>query len=472
MKGRGKMFSFPKASKVISVILVLCLAAGMMYAFTLTATADNLYSVTDICDYTITIQNVGLSHYRDGEGEEKLFDGIIPTTEDLDDAVEQAIAEEADESLRGWFQWKGWIGIHSTGTDAYKVNSAVDVNFAFTEEVNLKKLVVHCAAMVKGNVWIPSNYQIFLSNDGVVWEPTPIIEQPTEYNNGTAINNINAFDDTIIELEEAVTTQYFKLVANGVGCWWFCSEVEIFAEDDSLIIIEDSSDETTAESTAETTSEAATSSEETKPVAGEKINVAKDKTYTVTETTPRNDTRDDTELKKLTDGIKVRDTSGGADIAGYLTKHLEVVIDLEETTAISGFFADALGYTPWGISSPTTYTVEFLYSDDGADFTSAGTVKGEDLEPAYGDETTWVAYEFIKDFECEARYVKVIYDIPEDQNGHLWITELEVYSTVIEDEEPETSETSGTTPTGDKGFVALSIIALISLAGVAVIKRK
>ena len=100
MKGRGKMFSFPKASKVISVILVLCLAAGMMYAFTLTATADNLYSVTDICDYTITIQNVGLSHYRDGEGEEKLFDGIIPTTEDLDDAVEQAIAEGADESLR------------------------------------------------------------------------------------------------------------------------------------------------------------------------------------------------------------------------------------------------------------------------------------------------------------------------------------------------------------------------------------
>ncbi len=449
-----------KTKRLTAIILTVCVAAGLVSALTLNAAASSLVSVTETCDYTIKTVNVGLPHYRDAVGEEKLFDGVIPTTEELNDAVQKAIDDGAEESLQGWFQWKGWIGIHSTGSDSYKINSAVDVNFAFDEAVELKKIVVHCAAMEKGNVFIPSNYEIYLSEDGKSWSTTPVIAQPTEYKNGEAVNNVNAFDDTVIILDEAVNTKYFKLVANGVGCWWFCSEVEIYEENSVIIDVEDSSEASSEPVSSETTAEPTDTN-----------NLASGKTYTLSETTLRNDNRDD-DGTKLTDGVKIRDNTGGALIAGFLTKNLEVVIDLEKVSKIAGFNADALGYNPWGIPSPSLFTVEYLYSSDGTTFTSAGTVAGSDLTPVYGDESNWVAYEFNKDIECEARYVKVIYTIPEENNGHLWISEIEVYNAEEAGETSNDTSDGGTPITGDTGLTALAIFAVIALAGAAFIKRK
>jgi len=220
-------------------------------------------------------------------------------------------------------------------------------------------------------------------------------------------------------------------------------------------------------------------SEETSqaPVSGFGENIAGGKTYTTTGVTPRGDGWDDAGTK-LTDGVKVRDNSGGTSIAGLKGTNVEVVLDLGEEKEISGFMADAFGNSPWGIQSPTNITVEFLYSSDGQDFTSAGTVNGADLTPVFSEENGWEIYEFVKAEECEARYIKVIYTQPGTVDSHLWISEIEVYAPAEEVAESsqveETSETSsgGSTPTGDSGLIALSIIAVLTLAGVVVIKRK
>ncbi len=443
--------------KFLAIFLTACLAVGLVSAFSFAASASKIVSVTDICEYTITTVNVGLPHYRDGEDEQKLFDGIIPTVQELDDAVQEAIDAGADESLRGWFQWKGWIGIHSTGADAYKTNSAVDVNFAFEEAVDLKKLVVHCAAMVKGNVWIPSDYEIYLSEDGVTWATEPVITVPTEYQDGEALKDINAFDDTIILFDEAVTTQYFKLVANGIGCWWFCSEVEIFAEDNTIIDIDESS-EAAVSNPAESSSEPA-------PPDSQTVVVSQGKTYILTGAEARGDGWDDDGVK-LTDGIKVRDTGGGTNIVGLISHNMTVVIDLEEKTAISGINADAFGNADWGIASPTLYSLEFLYSLDDETYTSLGSVSGEGLTPVFGAEGDWVVYEFEKLAEVEARYIKVVYTTPENVSAHLWLSEISVFAAEEETSEPETPDT------GDAGVLAFVIISVISLAGAFIVKRR
>lgn len=209
-------------------------------------------------------------------------------------------------------------------------------------------------------------------------------------------------------------------------------------------------------------------------------NVALGKTYTVSETTLRNDAWDDNGTK-LTDGVKL-DGDGTTDIiAGFTAQTVEVVIDLGEVTSISGFFADLIGNSNWGIASPTTDAVEFLYSTDGADYTSAKKVEGTNLSPVYGAEGAWVIYDFTADVNAEARYVKVVYT---GTGAFLWTSEIEVYSPTENESSVETSsETSaatsvgessqsGTPETGDTGFVALAILSVIALAGVAAIKRK
>ncbi|MDD4124512.1 MAG: discoidin domain-containing protein [Eubacteriales bacterium] len=207
------------------------------------------------------------------------------------------------------------------------------------------------------------------------------------------------------------------------------------------------------------------------------VNIAIDKTYTVSETSLRDDGWDDNGIK-LTDGVKLREDSGSTDIiSGFSAQSVEVVIDLGEVTAISGFYADLIGNNGWGIASPTTDAVEFLYSTDGSDYTSVQKVEGTDLTPVYGEEGGWVVYEFTVDTNAEARYVKVIYT---GTGAFLWTSEIEVYTQVEVEtsEEPsadisdnETSE-GGTPITGDTGFAALAILSVIALAGIAVIKRK
>lgn len=210
----------------------------------------------------------------------------------------------------------------------------------------------------------------------------------------------------------------------------------------------------------------AETSEPAAPAYGE--NLAKGKTYTVTGNTPRGDDWDDVNGTKLTDGEKDREVTTNTKVAGMKSNNLSVVVDLGEVKDIAGFYADAYGNSAWGIQDPSLMTVEFFYSADGENYTSAGQVKGEDLEPAFtkGD---WKIYEFVKAASVQGRYIKVVYTQPGSETTHLWISEIEVYAPA---QPGESSETSGTTPTGDPGFIGLSILAVIALAGVVVIKRK
>lgn len=207
---------------------------------------------------------------------------------------------------------------------------------------------------------------------------------------------------------------------------------------------------------------------------GQRVNLASGKSYTRSETPPRKDKWDDSDTTpKLTDGIKVRDNTGSENIAGFVTHSLEVVVDLGEVYKVSGFMADALGNEEWSISNPRHYAVEFQYSRDGENFTSAGIIYGDSLSPVYGSAESWIVYEFKADYECDARYVKVVYTIPDDKYGHLWISEIEIYkSDTPEQSQPESSENSGTAPTGDTGIIGIAILSLITLGVAALIKRK
>ena len=75
------------------------------------------------------------------------------------------------------------------------------------------------------------------------------------------------------------------------------------------------------------------------------------------------------------------------------------------------------------VISPRHYAVE-LYSGT-AKTLLAGIIYGDSLSPVYG----WllIVYEFKADYECDARYVKVVLHHSDDKYGHLWISEIEIY---------------------------------------------
>ncbi|MEG1743921.1 MAG: hypothetical protein RR246_07115, partial [Clostridia bacterium] len=146
--------------KTMALILSLCLVSGIFAALTITASAD-LKSVTDTCTYTITTKNVGFPHYRDADGKKDLFDGVMPTKDILDAAAKNF----EDPAHHEWYVWEGWTAIACTSADSFKKGSAVNIDFAFEEPVELSEVVVHTAAMKTGNVGIAAKYQIYVSDD-------------------------------------------------------------------------------------------------------------------------------------------------------------------------------------------------------------------------------------------------------------------------------------------------------------------
>ena len=76
----------------------------------------------DLATYTVPDSTkYGQSWYIDAEGEYKLFDGVIPDTNTLDAARDEAMKEDPD--IKDWYAWDGWIALaRSIAGDAYELN--------------------------------------------------------------------------------------------------------------------------------------------------------------------------------------------------------------------------------------------------------------------------------------------------------------------------------------------------------------
>lgn len=149
--------------KIFAISLAVCLVVSLACVF---SSAVTLNRVENICTYTVPlVTGYGLEWYNDYEGEQDLFDGVIPDEELLDEAVAEAIEE--DETLNEWYAWKGWTALAKTvPADAYEYNKSVNVDFEFSRSIALKEMVFYTAAMSTGNVGNPSMYYIYVSDDG------------------------------------------------------------------------------------------------------------------------------------------------------------------------------------------------------------------------------------------------------------------------------------------------------------------
>lgn len=75
--------------KLITLMLAVCLVFAMVGIY---ASAETLDGVEDLATYTVPDSTkYGQSWYIDAEGEYKLFDGVIPDTNTLDAARDEAM---------------------------------------------------------------------------------------------------------------------------------------------------------------------------------------------------------------------------------------------------------------------------------------------------------------------------------------------------------------------------------------------
>ena len=232
-------------------------------------------------------------------------------------------------------------------------------------------------------------------------------------------------------------------------------------------------------------------------VSAEDTNIAQGKTYTTlgiylleTDTQP---IYIDEEGKTLTDGVKATEGLAYQDPlwVGFNMNSpdaqenggvCEVEINLGGDAKVSGFAVEV--YLPEtagaGISAPSK--VEFFYSADGEEWTSAG----EGTLTENGSQSV-VALDL--DAAVDAKYVKAEL-VP---TGWLFISEIEVTGTMgagtTDESETESeaassaapvessaaatsSAASSTPPTSDAGILAVVVLAAVAVIGAAVVVKK
>ena len=210
--------------KIIAFALTVCLVFAVAGVF---ASAVTLNPVENITSYTTpNVNGYGLEWYNDEEGEFKLFDGEIPDEDMLAVAVSEAVAE--DEKLNEWYAWKGWIALAKTVDSAFEKGKSVNIDFAFEREVTLKEMVFHTAAMATGNVGNPTEFRLYVSEDGETYTKAPVA---TVAGGGEA--NVAKLSETVVTLDEAVVTNYVRVVMDAPAAWTFLSEVEIYEDTDA-----------------------------------------------------------------------------------------------------------------------------------------------------------------------------------------------------------------------------------------------
>ena len=211
--------------KLITLMLAVCLVFAMVGIY---ASAETLDGVEDLATYTVPDSTkYGQSWYIDAEGEYKLFDGVIPDTNTLDAARDEAMKEDPD--IKDWYAWDGWIALaRSIAGDAYELNKSVNIDFRFEREVALKEMIFHTAAMAQGSVGNPTEYRIYVSEDGETYSKSPVA---TIAGSGEA--NEPKLVETRLTLDEAVSTSYVRVVMDAPVTWVFVSEVEIYEDLDA-----------------------------------------------------------------------------------------------------------------------------------------------------------------------------------------------------------------------------------------------
>lgn len=85
--------------------------------------------------------------------------------------------------------------------DAYELNKSVNIDFRFEREVALKEMIFHTAAMAQGSVGNPTEYRIYVSEDGETYSKSPVA---TIAGSGEA--NEPKLVETRLTLDEAVST--------------------------------------------------------------------------------------------------------------------------------------------------------------------------------------------------------------------------------------------------------------------------
>ncbi|MDL2287656.1 discoidin domain-containing protein [Eubacteriales bacterium OttesenSCG-928-G02] len=173
------------------------------------------------------------------------------------------------------------------------------------------------------------------------------------------------------------------------------------------------------------------------------------------------------------DSVKLGDNYYSNVVTLDLGKKLE---DLTSVVIYGQEVVSPTGTPCYTITAPDY--IKVFGSDDGENFTELGDITATKKEVAKGIETlgtpgvenvcTLYSYTFTGDFA--ARYVRI--EVAQKANWTSF-SEIEVLQkeTVIEIPSTEESSKGGSTPTGDSGYVAGAIIALITLAGVYVVKK-
>lgn len=248
--------------KILALILTVCLAFSVAGVY---ASAETLDGIEDIATYTVPDSTeYGQPWYIDEEGEYKLFDGEIPDANMLDAARDEAMKE--DPTIEDWYAWHGWIALAKTvAEDAYELNKSVNIDFRFEREVTLKEMIFHTAAMATGNVGNPTEYRIYVSEDGETYNKEPVATIK-----GTGEVNEAKLAETKLTLDEAIATSYVRVVMDAPGAWVFVSEVEIYEDIDAtdavtageIIAAEPEEESSAPEESSEPEESSAASSEE------------------------------------------------------------------------------------------------------------------------------------------------------------------------------------------------------------------
>lgn len=184
--------------KILALILTVCLAFSVAGVY---ASAETLDGIEDIATYTVPdATQYGQPWYVDEVGEYKLFDGEIPDANMLDAARDEAIKENPE--IKDWYAWHGWIALAKTVEDAYEKGKSVCIDFRFEREVTLKEMIFHTAAMATGNVGNPTEYRIYVSEDGETYNREPVATIK-----GTGEVNEAKLAETKLTLDEAIAMQ-------------------------------------------------------------------------------------------------------------------------------------------------------------------------------------------------------------------------------------------------------------------------
>ncbi|MDL2287655.1 discoidin domain-containing protein [Eubacteriales bacterium OttesenSCG-928-G02] len=238
--------------KIITSILAISVIFAMVLSMGVSA-APSLKNVEALATYSDPYSSSDAKNsYADDGDEQRLFDGSHPTADELDNFV--ATTEGATE----WYSWNGWIGtpwgaLTDAATGRSKAANEVEYVFTFSSAVDFKQMVIYASAGPAGNISLPLTYELYLSDDGETWGEK-VADVAGEGDTGAASVNTKLQAKTTVALEKATTTKYVKLrmTSDAGNGWCFLSEVELYAEEEG-IVVDPSSTEPTESSTGSST---------------------------------------------------------------------------------------------------------------------------------------------------------------------------------------------------------------------------